>query len=131
MSIPEDYVDLLTNPNFAHVATVNPDGSPQVTLVWIDYDKDRNEVIVNTALGRKKSRNLKIGSSVALSIQDLEKSYRYLGIQGEVTEATEAGARAHIDKLAMKYLGKSEYPFYSGETRLLVKIKPKYVHTMG
>ncbi|NPD87349.1 MAG: PPOX class F420-dependent oxidoreductase [Asgard group archaeon] len=131
MSIPEDYVDLLLNPNFAHVATVNPDGSPQVTPVWIDYDKDRNEVLVNTALGRKKSRNLKIGSYVALSIQDQEKSYRYIGIQGEVVELTEEGAREHIDKLALKYLGKSEYPFYRGETRLLVKIKPKYVHIMG
>ena len=131
MIIPEEYEDLLINPNFAHVATVNPDGSPQVTPVWIDYDKDRNEVIVNTALGRKKSRNLKIGSFVALSIQDLEKSYRYIGIQGKVVEVTEEGARAHIDKLAMKYLGKSEYPFYGGETRLLVKIKPEYVHTMG
>lgn len=131
MIIPEDYEDLLINPNFAHVATVNPDCSPQVTPVWIDYDKDRNEVIVNTALGRKKSRNMKIGSYVALSIQDQEKSYRYIGIQGEVIEVTEEGARDHIDKLAMKYLGKSEYPFYSGETRLLVKIKPKYVHTIG
>ncbi|MCG3225553.1 MAG: PPOX class F420-dependent oxidoreductase [Candidatus Heimdallarchaeota archaeon] len=129
--IPEEYEDLLINPNFAHVATVNPDGSPQVTPVWIDYDKNRNEVIVNTALGRKKSRNMKIGSYVALSIQDQEKSYRYIGIQGDVIEVTEEGARDHIDKLAMKYLGKSEYPFYSGETRLLVKIRPKYVHTMG
>ncbi len=131
MIIPEEYEDLLINPNFAHVATVNPDGSPQVTPVWIDYDKNRNEVIVNTALGRKKSRNMKIGSYVALSIQDQEKSYRYIGIQGDVIEVTEEGARDHIDKLAMKYLGKSEYPFYSGETRLLVKIRPKYVHTMG
>ncbi|MCG3220095.1 MAG: PPOX class F420-dependent oxidoreductase [Candidatus Heimdallarchaeota archaeon] len=131
MSIPEDYEDLLLNPNFAHVATVNPDGSPQVTPVWIDYDKEKNEVLVNTALGRKKSRNMKVGSNVALSIQDQEKSYRYIGIQGEVIEVTEEDARNHIDKLAMKYLGKSEYPFYSGETRLIVKIKPKYVHTMG
>ena len=131
MSIPEDYEDLLFNPNFAHVATVNPDGSPQVTPVWIDYDKEKNEVLINTALGRKKSRNMKVGSNVALSIQDQEKSYRYIGIQGEVIEVTEEEARNHIDKLAMKYLGKSEYPFYSGETRLLVKIKPKYVHTMG
>ncbi len=131
MSIPEDYEDLLLNPNFAHVATVNPDGSPQVTPVWIDYDKEKIEVLVNTALGRKKSRNMKVGSNVALSIQDQEKSYRYIGIQGEVIEVTEEDARNHIDKLAMKYLGKSEYPFYSGETRLIVKIKPKYVHTMG
>ena len=131
MIIPEDYEYLLLNPNFAHLATINPDGSPQVTPIWIDYDKDRNEVIVNTALGRKKSRNMRIGSCVALSIQDQGKPYRYLGIQGEVVELTEEGAREHIDKLTMKYLGKSEYPFYSGETRILVKINPKYVHIMG
>jgi PPOX class probable F420-dependent enzyme len=131
MSIPTDYEDLLNNPNYAHVATINPDGSPQVTPVWIDYDKAKNEIYVNTAKGRKKARNMKVGSSVALSIQDFEKPYRYIGIQGEVLDVTEEGARDHINQLSMKYLGQSEYPFYSGETRLLVKIKPKYVHTMG
>ena len=131
MNMPEDYEDLLINSNFAHVATINPDGSPQVTPVWIDYNRIKNEVYINTAKGRKKARNLEIGSKVALSIQDFEKPYRYIGIQGEVLEVTEEGARKHIDKLAMKYLGQKEYPFYSGETRLIVKIKPKYVHTMG
>ncbi|MHA2357256.1 MAG: PPOX class F420-dependent oxidoreductase [Candidatus Heimdallarchaeaceae archaeon] len=131
MKIPEEYKDILLNPNYAHVATINPDGSPQVTPVWIDYEEDSGLIFVNTALGRKKARNMTIGSKVALSIQDFEKPYRYLGVQGEVMLVTEEGAREHINKLAMKYLGKSEYPYYGGETRILVKIKPKYVHAMG
>ena len=131
MKIPEDYKDILLNSNYAHVATINPDGSPQVTPVWIDFQEDTELILVNTALGRKKARNVSVGSKIALSIQDLEKPYRYLGVQGEVIEVTEEGAREHINKLAMKYLGKSEYPYYGGETRILIKIKPKYVHTMG
>jgi len=131
MNIPKNYEDLLIDKNFAHIATINPDGSPQVTPVWVDFDKEKNEILVNTAKGRKKARNLKIGSKVALSIQDHTNPYRYIGIQGKVTEVTTKGALNHINSLASKYMEKDKYPLPEGEIRILIRIKPLFVHTMG
>ena len=111
-------------------ATLNADGSPQVTPVWVDFDG--TNVIVNTARGRVKAKNLEREPRVALSIADPENPYRYLGIQGRVVEMTETGGDAHIDKMAKKYLGKDNYPFRApGEVRVIVKIAPDKVHTNG
>jgi PPOX class probable F420-dependent enzyme len=128
-TIPATHVDLLTSkPAFAHVATLNADGSPQVTPVWVDFDG--THVVINTAKGRVKAKNLAREPRVALSIADPENPYRYLGIQGRVVEITEAGGDAHIDKMAKKYLGKDSYPFRApGEVRLVVKISPDKVHS--
>jgi len=129
-TIPASHADLLTKPAFANLATLNPDGSPQVTPVWVDFDG--SHVIVNTARGRVKAKNLAREPRVALSIADPENPYRYLGIQGRVVEMTEQGGDAHIDKMAKKYLGKDSYPFRkAGEVRIVVKIEPDRVHTNG
>jgi PPOX class probable F420-dependent enzyme len=129
-TIPANYMDLFKKPAFASLATLNPDGSPQVTPVWVDYDG--KSVLVNTAKGRVKHRNLQKNPRVALTIADPENPYRYLGIQGRVTEMTESGADAHIDLMAKKYLNKDKYPFrQAGEERILLKIAPSRVHTMG
>jgi PPOX class probable F420-dependent enzyme len=129
-TIPANYMDLFKKPAFASFATLNPDGSPQVTPVWVDYDG--THVLVNTARGRVKHRNLEKNPRVALSIADPENPYRYLGIQGRVVEMTGTGAEAHIDKMAKKYLNKDKYPFRQpGEERLLLKITPSRIHTMG
>jgi PPOX class probable F420-dependent enzyme len=130
-NIPATHADLLGNkPAFGQLATLNADGSPQVTPVWVDFDG--TNILVNTAKGRVKTRNLVREPRVALSIADPENPYRYLGIQGRVLEMTENGADAHIDKMAKKYLGKDKYPFRApGEVRILVKIAPDKVHTMG
>jgi PPOX class probable F420-dependent enzyme len=129
-TIPASHADLLTKPAFANLATLNPDGSPQVTPVWVDFDG--SHVIVNTARGRVKAKNLAREPRVALSIADPANPYRYLGIQGRVVEMTEKGGDAHIDKMAKKYLGKDSYPFRQpGEVRLVVKIAPDKVHTNG
>ena len=127
-TIAKELLDLFKKPAFANLATLNPDGSPQVTPVWVDYDG--THILVNTARGRVKDRNLQREPRVALSILDPENPYRYLGIQGRVTEMTEAGADAHIDKMAKKYLDKDTYPFRKpGEVRVIVKITPEKVHT--
>jgi PPOX class probable F420-dependent enzyme len=128
-TIPASHSDLLTNKQaFAHLATLNADGSPQVTPVWVDYDG--TNVVVNTARGRVKTRNLEREPRVALSISDPENPYRYLGIQGRVVAMTENGGDAHIDKMAKKYLGKDSYPFRApGERRVVVTIVPEKVHT--
>jgi PPOX class probable F420-dependent enzyme len=130
-TIPATHADLLgTKPAFAHLATLNASGSPQVTPVWVDFDG--TNILVNTARGRVKDKNLEREKRVALSIQDPENPYRYLGVQGRVTEMTETGADAHIDKMAKKYMDKDTYPFRQpGEVRVLVKIAPDKVHTMG
>jgi len=128
-TIPVTHADLLREkPAFAQLATLNADGSPQVTPVWVDFDGAN--ILVNTARGRVKTKNLAREPRVALSISDPENPYRYLGVQGRVTEMTETGADAHIDKMAKKYLGKDKYPFRApGEVRVLVKIAPDKVHT--
>jgi PPOX class probable F420-dependent enzyme len=127
-TIPASHSDLLTKPTFAHLATLNADGSPQVTPVWVDFDG--TNVVINTARGRVKAKNLAREPRVAVSIADPENPYRYLGIQGRVVEMTENGGDAHIDKMAKKYLWKDTYPFRApGEVRVIVKIAPEKVHT--
>jgi PPOX class probable F420-dependent enzyme len=130
-TIPATHTDLLRDkPAFAQLATLNADGSPQVTPVWVDFDG--TNILVNTAKGRVKAKNLEREPRVALAISDPQNPYRYLGVQGRVTEMTEKGADAHIDKMAKKYLGKDKYPGRTpGEVRVLVKITPEKVHANG
>jgi PPOX class probable F420-dependent enzyme len=129
-AIPEKYRDLFTKRAFASLATLLPDGSPQVTPVWVDLDGDL--VIVNTAKGRQKDKNVRRDPRVALAIIDPDNPYRYLEIRGRVAEITEDGADAHIDKMAKKYLGVDKYPYRQpSETRVMFKIRPERVSTMG
>ena len=123
MAIPEKFLDLLTTKKtFANIATVMPDGSPQVTPVWIDYDG--TYVIFNTAKGRVKERNLKIGSPIAMALSDPDDPYRYVQIRGQVAEIID-NDDAQIDKLAKKYMDADSYPFRrEGEVRVTYKIKP-------
>ena len=128
MAISVDpWTDLLTNKKtFAHIATLMPDGTPQVTPVWIDYKNGK--VLVNSAKGRVKVRNLKEGSPVAISITDPDNPYRYVQIRGKVTRVTEEGGAKHIDKMAKKYLGQDKYPWAKpGEVRVLFEIEPTVV----
>jgi PPOX class probable F420-dependent enzyme len=128
--IPEKNKDLFKKKAFASLGTLKADGSPQVTPVWVDYDG--KYVIVNTAEGRVKDRNLRRDGRVALAIMDPDNPYRYLGIEGKVAEVTKNGADAHIDKMAKKYLGMDKYPHRQpGEVRVMFKIQPERVHTMG
>jgi PPOX class probable F420-dependent enzyme len=129
--IPAAYHDLLTGKKaFAHLATIMPDGSPQVTPVWFDYTNGR--IRVNTAKGRVKARNMAEGSRVALSILDPDNAYRYLQIRGTVTHVTEAGGAAHIDSLAKKYLGKDVYPWHNAkDVRVIYEIEPLSAQAMG
>jgi len=117
-------MDLFTKKAFAHLATLMPDGSPQTTPVWVDYQD--GFILVNTARGRQKDRNIRRNPRVALSILDPDNSYRYLQVRGRVVEITESGADAHIDRLAFKYLGQEKYPNRRpGEIRVIYKILPE------
>jgi PPOX class probable F420-dependent enzyme len=129
-TIPEKFRDLLTKKAFAHLATVMPDGSPQVTPVWFDFDG--SHVRINSAKGRVKDKNMRRNGRVALAIQDPDNPYRYLAIRGRVEEITEAGADAHIDSLTKKYLGQDRYPNRRpGEIRVIYRIRAERVSSMG
>src|SRR5882757_3138377 len=130
-AIPDGFLDLMQQKTaFANLATVMPDGSPQVTPVWFDY---RGGMLrVNSAKDRVKSRNMAQGSPVALAIMDPENPYRYIQIRGRVARVAEHGAAEHIDSLAMKYLGKEKYPFSQpGEVRVMFEIEPTSTQVMG
>ena len=131
VEIPAMYFDLLQQKTtFANLATIMPDGSPQVTPAWFNYTNGK--IRVNSAKGRVKSRNMREGAPVALSILDPHNPYRYIQIRGRVEHVTEDGAAAHIDSLAKKYLGKDKYPFsQAGEVRVLFEIEPGVVQVMG
>lgn len=128
--IPDKYVDLFDKKVFAGLATLMPNGSPQVTPVWIDYDGEN--VVFNTAVGRQKDKNLQADGRVSMSLTDPENPYRYLEVRGTVVERTTDGADDHINKMAKKYLGQDVYPFRQpGEVRVIYKIKPERTSSMG
>jgi PPOX class probable F420-dependent enzyme len=123
-AIPDKYLDLLQQKTtFANLATTMPDGSPQITPVWFDYQG--GIIRVNTAKGRVKARNMQTGTPVALAIMDPENPYRYVQVRGKVGRITENGANQHIDSLAKKYLGKDKYPWAKpGDVRVIYEIEP-------
>jgi PPOX class probable F420-dependent enzyme len=124
--IPAEARHLFEGTNFAHVATLNPDGSPQVSPVWVGIEGDL--VVFNTAAGRVKPRNLERDERVAVSIINQENPYENILVQGRVAEITTEGADDDIDALAKRYMGVDEYPLRKpGEVRLLVKITPERV----
>jgi len=129
-TIPEKYRDLFSKRAFASLATIMPNGDPQVTPVWCDLEGEL--VVINSAKGRQKDRNLRREPRVALAIIDPDNPYRYLEIRGKVVEITEQGADAHINKMAKKYLGVDKYPYSQpGEVRVMYKIRPEHATMMG
>ena len=122
--IDDSVIRLLTGKNFAFVATLMKDGSPQITPTWIDYDG--KTILINTAEGRTKQKNVSRDQRVAISIVDQNNPYNMVTIRGKVVEQTSKGADEHIDKLAKRYLGVDKYPFRSpAEKRIILKVKPE------
>lgn len=120
--------EIVEKKTVAHLATLMPDGSPQSSPVWIDVDGE--ELVFNTAEGRAKPRNLRKDGRVALSFTDPDNPYNFVLVRGEVTAITPEGADEHIDSLAKKYLGESEYPWRApDEKRLIVRVKPHSITT--
>jgi PPOX class probable F420-dependent enzyme len=129
-AIPDEAKHLFENKDFAHVATLNRDGSPQVSAVWIGLDGDL--VTFNTAEGRLKTKNLARDERVAISITNQENPYENLILQGKVVEMTQDGADEDIDALAKRYLDADSYPFrQDGEVRTIVRIEPEKIHHMA
>jgi PPOX class probable F420-dependent enzyme len=128
VKFPEKYRDLLDDKMkaFAYLATVMADGSPQVTPVW--FNSDDKYILINTAVGRVKDRNIKARPQVAICIADPNDPYRYVQIRGKVVESTTEGANEHIDALAWKYRGIRKYDNYQpGMQRIIYKILPESI----
>ncbi len=129
VTLSEGVKKLFQEPNYGHMATLMPDGSPQVSPVWVDIDGDR--ILVNTAEGRVKPRNVRRDARVAISIHNQENPYSSAFIRGRVVEITHEGADEHIDKLAKKYMGQDTYPYRQpSEQRVILVIEPEHVGSM-
>ena len=128
--ISPDVAKLIDDKNFAFVATLMKDDSPQITPVWIDLVD--GIILVNTAKGRVKQKNVSRDPRVAISIVDRNNPYNMVTIRGNVVEQTAEGADKHIDKMTKKYLGVGKYPFsMPGEERILLKIVPSKIFHMA
>jgi PPOX class probable F420-dependent enzyme len=124
--IPKEGRDLLDGRNFASLATLMKDGSPQVSPVWIDREGDT--VLINTQVGRTKERNVARDPRVAISVFDMKDPYRKMLIRGKVAAMVKRGARKHIDELAVKYTG-SKYKWMTpGAQRVILRIEPSSVN---
>ena len=130
--VPEKFRDLLLDETraFLYLATVMPDGSPQVTPIW--FDTDGEYILINSAKGRVKDRNMRRRPDVALAISDPRDPYRYIQIRGKVVEITTEGAVEHINRLSRKYEGHDYYkPGAPTENRVTYKIRPKKANSKG
>ncbi len=128
MALDEFVQKLITgSKSFASVATLMPDGSPHVSVMWVDSDGEN--IILNSAEGRVKTNNLRNDHRVAIAITDSENPYRQAMIRGTVVEDTHDGAMEHTDVLAKKYLGLDKYPYHQpADVRVIFKVKPERVY---
>ena len=125
MTFPIDFIDLLKEETKAllYLATMMPDGSPQVTPVW--FNTEGEHILINTNEGRTKDRNMKARPQVAMIIQDPDNQDRYLGMRGEVVGYSREGADEHINRLSLKYYDKP-WTYQEGQRRIIYRIKPHH-----
>ncbi len=130
MSLPESHAAILDKQAFCHLCTLMPDGSPQASPVWVD--RADGHVRINSAVGRRKDKNILADPRVALSVTDPDNPYRAMMLRGRVVERTFEGADEHIDALAKKYMGVDKYPFRGpGEQRVIYVIAIDRASAMG
>ncbi len=134
--IPESHQDLLLEPINGVLTTMMPDGQPQMSMVWVDYDGQY--VLINTTLERQKGKNMRANPKVNMLVIDPRNVVRFLEVRGEVVEITKEGAISHANKQTQAYSNNSKQRFYGDiypleqqerETRVIVKIRPKKVTT--
>lgn len=133
-SIPESHKDLLVNPVVVSLVTLMPDGQPQATPVWADLDN--GQIIVNSALGRQKTRNMQQGAKVTVLAMDPGNPYRWMEVRGEIAEIDEASGLDWINRLSQKYRGVADYydrneAQRGKETRVTYRIQPTHVNVGG
>ncbi len=129
-TISPGFRKLLREPAYCQLATLMPDGSPQVTQVWVDTDGEH--ILINTAEGRQKERNVRRDPRVAVNVVDPANAWRIATVRGRVVDVTTAGADQLIDQLAKKYLNEDTYPFRQPEeVRIILKILPEKINEIG
>ncbi len=129
-TISPGFQKLLQEPTFCQLATLMPDGSPQITQVWVHTDGEH--ILINTAEGRQKELNVRRDPRVAVNVVDLANAWRVAMVRGRVVEVTTAGADQLIDQLAKKYLNVDNYPFRRPEeVRITLKILPERINEIG
>jgi PPOX class probable F420-dependent enzyme len=130
VTLSEDLLALLRRPSLCFLATSMADGSPQVTQIWVDTDGEH--VLLNSVPGHVKVRNIRRDPRVAVAIADPETPSHSAQVRGRVIAVTTAGAVAHIERLAQKYLG-TPYPWYGGrdQGRVTLVIEPEHISWMG
>ena len=126
-TLDEEQAGLLKGKNFAVVATVGEDGSPQLTTNWIDWDG--HNVVFNTAEGRVKPQNIRRNPVVSICVFNQENPYQYVTVVGPAEISVE-GAEEHINDLSHRYFGR-DYAYVEGEKRLIVRVKPERVFARG
>ena len=127
--LPEGLLELLRKPSPCFIATLMPDGSPQLTETWVTTDGEN--IVINIVDGMQKARNIARDPRVAVNVADPENVNRYYAVRGRVVATTTERARESIDEISQKYLG-IPYPFFSGnpnETRVLITIEADSVNS--
>ncbi len=129
--VPETYRDLFERPIVVALITLMPDGQPQATPIWADYDG--MYVRVNSARGRQKDKNMQLGARVTILVIDPEDTGRWLEVRGKIAEVTEVGAVEHVNALNLKYEGHSDFFANKEEQdkarRVTYKIEPLHINT--
>ncbi len=135
-AIPETHLGLLLLPVEGVLTTLMPDGQPQMSIVWADFDGQH--VLINTTLHRQKGKNMQANPKVNVLLIDPKNGARFVEVRGEVVEITQKGAIAHADKQTQAYSSYLKQRFYGDiypveqqdkETRVIVKISPKRITT--
>ena len=127
-ALTEQQAQLFLDPNYGVVTTLRNDGSPHMTVVWLDWDGEH--VVFNTAEGRVKPRNIRRNPTVGVFVMNPEDPYRWISVTG-TAEMTHDGAAEHIDQLAKKYFGRDSYGLKPGEQRIIVRVRPERVTAYG
>ena len=130
MNLPAGLIALLRQPSLCFLATVMPDGSPQVTQTWVDTDGEH--VVINSVRGHQKVKNAERDPRVAVNVCDASSPSRYYAIRGQVIAITAEGGAEHIEALAHRYLG-TPYPWYGGrdQVRVILTIKAASIRESG
>lgn len=130
MELPHELVELMNRPSTAYVATLMPDGAPQLTQTWIDTDGEH--LIINTPREFQKFKNLQRDPRIAVTVSDAEDPSRYFAVRGRVTSMTTDAAAEHIEKLSQRYFG-GPYPWFGGrdQVRVIVTVEADRIHSQG
>jgi PPOX class probable F420-dependent enzyme len=130
VELPQGLLDLLRRPSPCYIATVMPDGSPQLTQTWADTDGEH--ILINSVDGFQKIRNVGRDPRIALTVSDPDRPARYFAVRGRVLDVTTDGAAEHIEQLSWRYLGEP-YPWFGGrdQKRLLLTVEAERIHSSG